>query len=360
MSTSTYDKDRPYNDLPLLPPRIELETKAVLKKAISAHSSLAKLVGKGDHLPHQGILINSIVLQEARDSSEIENIFTTQDELYQAGVSGPSMATAEAKEVHSYREALWQGFNSLSSRPITTNTLVDIVRVIKQTDIDIRTGTDTQIANSEGDAIYTPPVGETLIRDKLANLETYIHAEDNIDPLVKLAVIHYQFEAIHPFPDGNGRTGRILNLLYLVHAGVLDIPVLYLSRYITENKTQYYQGLRGVTESGSWEDWLLYMLDAIDVTAQDTISRIDAIKNLMDSCAEFVHEKAPGIYSKDLIELIFQEPYCKINWLIENGIAKRQTASTYLNTLVDIGVLACQKVGREKYFINTELMKLLQ
>lgn len=360
MNKPTFDRNRPYNELPLVPPAVDLETNAVLKKVISARASLAKLAGKEDQLPHEGILINSIVLQEARDSSEVENVFTTQDDLYQAGASGLAAGTPAAKEVHHYREALWSGYDSLSSRPVCTSTLVDIVRVIKQTNINIRTNTDTKIANPRGDVIYTPPAGEGLIRDMLANLESYIHTEDDTDPLVKLAVIHYQFEAIHPFPDGNGRTGRILNLLYLVHAGLLDVPLLYLSRYIIDNKREYYISLRKVTEDGDWQGWLLYMLDAIEVTAEDTIARIDAIQALMDECTEYVRDKAPGVYSRELIEVIFREPYCKINWLIDSGIAKRQTASRYLSTLVDIGVLKSRQVGREKYFINTKLMMLLR
>ena len=355
------NRDKPYNELALLPPKIDLESKAVLKQAISARASLAKLAGKGGQIPDQGILINSIVLQEARDSSEIENVFTTQDDLFRAGMGDLDKATPAAKEVYQYREALWEGFSTLSKRPLCTSSLVDIVGVIKHTNLDIRTGTDTKIVNGKGTVIYTPPVGEGHIRELMGNLEQYIHAEDDdIDPLVRMAVIHYQFEAIHPFPDGNGRTGRILNLLYLVSAGLLEIPVLFLSRYIIQNKEDYYLKLRGVTESDDWESWILYMLEAIEVTAEDTISRIDEIFNLMAECAEYVQKEAPSVYSKDLIELIFREPYCKIGWLIDAGIAKRQTASIYLNTLVELNVLSVRKFGRDKYFLNDRLLELLR
>lgn len=355
-----YDASKPFNDLPRLPPRVELESKAVLKKAIAANTSLAKLEGTARQLPHQGILINSVTLQEARDSSEIENIFTTQDDLYKASASGIAMASAETKEVMRYREALWEGFTSMGERPINISTMVRIARTIKEVNLDVRTGHDTKILNkTTGEVIYTPPAGEHILRDMLRDLESFIHSQDDLDPLIKLAVIHYQFEAIHPFVDGNGRTGRILNLLYLVHAGLLSLPVLYLSRYVIENKDEYYRLLRAVTEDGNWEAWLLYMLEAVDTTAKDTIKLIDNITELMNACGEHVQREAPKIYSKDLIEVIFREPYCKIGWLVENNIAKRQTASTYLGTLVDLGVLESRKIGREKYFINTKLMELL-
>lgn len=360
MENPAFDKEKPYNDLPGMPPAVELETRAVLKKAIAANASLAKLAGKEDQLPHQGILINSIVLQESKASSEIENIFTTQDDLYRAGVGSEAGSTPEAKEVRRYRQALWSGFNAIKVRPLCTNTVIDVVREIKGTDIGIRTGEDTRIANQFGQVVYTPPVGEERIRDMLADLEQFIHAEDDLDPLVRMAVIHYQFEAIHPFADGNGRAGRILNLLYLVHEELLSIPVLYLSKYIIENKGDYYARLRGVTEDGDWEAWLLYMLQAIDITSNDTIKLINDIRSLMEWTLSEVAQKAPNACSKELIELLFTEPYCKIGWLVDAGIAKRHTASSYLKQLVEIGILHEHKFGREKVFINTRLIGLLR
>lgn len=354
------DKACPYNDLPLLPPAVELETKAVLKQAIKANANLARLEGQARLLPHQGTLINSIVLEEAKDSSEIESIFTTQDELYRASAGGIAAASAATKEVMRYREALWKGFNSMQQRPITASTIIDIVSAIKLTDMDVRTGFDTKIVNdSTGETVYTPPAGETLIRDLLENLVTYIHADDDVDPLVKLAVQHYQFEAIHPFSDGNGRTGRILNILFLVHTGLLSVPVLYLSRYIIHRKSDYYRLLREVTENQAWEEWILFMLRAVEVTAIETTELIDRIRRLMDSTAEYVREKEPKIYSKDLIELIFREPYCKISWLVDADIAQRQTASGYLHKLERLGVLTARKIGRDKYFVNEPMMQLL-
>lgn len=354
------DKTSPYNDLPLLPPAVELETKAVLKQAIKANTSLARLEGQAKLLPHQGTLINSIVLEEARDSSEIESIFTTQDELYRASAGGIAAASVATKEVMRYREALWRGFNSMQQRPITASTIIDIVSAIKLTDMDVREGFDTKIVNdSTGEIVYTPPAGETLIRDLLENLVAFIHEEDDLDPLVKLAVQHYQFEAIHPFSDGNGRTGRILNILFLVHAGLLSLPVLYLSRYIIRRKTDYYRLLREVTENKAWEPWILFMLHAVEETAFETIGLIDRIRQLMEETAAVVQEREPKIYSKDLIELIFREPYCKISWLVDANIAQRQTASEYLHKLERLGVLTARKIGRDKYFVNEPLMQLL-
>jgi Fic family protein len=228
-----FDRNRPFNDLPLLPPQTDLESKAILKKAIAANRELAELKGSSDAIPNQVVLINSIVLQEARLSSEIENIVTTTDALYRATEEDPSRIDHATKEVLHYREALWHGFENLKARPLSTNLFIELVGIIKQTDLGIRRVPGTKIANSRGDVVYTPPEGETLLRDLLANLESFIQADDGIDSLIKLAVLHYQFEAIHPFTDGNGRTGRIINILYLVEKKLLKIPVLYLTATAT-------------------------------------------------------------------------------------------------------------------------------
>ena len=259
-----FDRTRPFNDLPLLPPPVQLETPAVLKKVIGASRALAELKGAGHVIPNQAILINSIVLQEARLSSEIENIVTTNDELYRALDDERASTSAEAREVLRYREALWHGFETLKKKPLSTRLFVEIVRLIRKTNLDVRKVPGTRIVNNRGEVVYTPPEGEAAIRDKLADLERFIHADDGLDPLVKMAVVHYQFEAIHPFTDGNGRTGRILNILFLVERGLLELPVLYLSHYIIRNRPAYYAGLRSVTEEGAWEPWVLYMLDAVE------------------------------------------------------------------------------------------------
>lgn len=350
-----FDRLQPYNDLPLLPPATELETRAVLKQAISTNRILANLRGLAAQIPNQGVLINSIVLQEARLSSEIENIVTTNDELYRADADADGKTDAHTKEVLRYRQALNFGFKELTQRPLTTNLFIDLVRIIKEVDFGVRRVPGTALKNAQGEVIYTPPVGEAVIRDKLANLEQFIHADDGLDPLVKMAVMHYQFEAIHPFEDGNGRTGRILNLLYLVECGLLDIPVLFLSRYIIANKVGYYDGLRGVTERQDWENWILYMLRAVESTAQQTFDQVTRIRVLMEQVRERVQKEAPGIYSKDLIEVIFRHPYTKIQFLVDAGIAKRQTASTYLQTLAGLGLLRPSKHGREMYYINEAL-----
>ena len=354
-----FDRNQPYNDLPLLPPAMELETKAVLKQAIAANRVLANLRGLAAQIPNQGVLINSIVLQEARLSSEIENIVTTNDELYRADADADGKSDPHTKEVLRYRQALNFGFRQLKERPLSTNLFIDIVRTIKQVDLGVRRVPNTALKNTLNEVVYTPPVGEAVIREKLANLEQFIHAQDGLDPLVKMAVMHYQFEAIHPFEDGNGRTGRIVNLLYLVEQGLLDIPVLFLSRYIIANKPGYYEGLRGVTERQDWERWILYMLRAVESTAQQTFDQVTRIRLLMEQVREQVQQQAPGIYSKDLIEAIFQHPYTKIQFLVDANIAKRQTASSYLQTLAGLGVLRSIKQGREMYYINDALFSEL-
>ena len=350
-----FNRQQPYNDLPLLPPITELETRAVLKQAISANRVLANLRGLAAKIPNQGLLINSIVLQEARLSSEIENIVTTNDELYRAAANGDGKTDPHTKEVLRYREALHFGFKALRERPLNSNLFIELVQLIKQVDIGIRAIPGTALKNDLGEVIYTPPVGEAVIRDKLANLDQFIHADDGLDPLVKMAVMHYQFEAIHPFPDGNGRTGRILNLLFLVEQQLLDIPVLFLSRYIITHRQDYYAGLRGVTESQDWERWVLFMLKAVESTAQQTFEQVNRILALMEEVRERVQREAESIYSKDLVEAIFMQPYTKIAFLVEAGIAKRQTASRYLQTLAAMGILREEQVGREKYYINDAL-----
>lgn len=354
-----FDRQQPFNDLPALPPAADLESRVILKQAITSNRMLANLRGLAGQIPNQGMLINSLVLQEARLSSEIENIVTTNDELYRADANPDGKTDPRTKEVLRYRQALNYGFRELKTRPLATNLFIDIVQIIKEVELGIRKVPGTALKNAQGDVIYTPPVGEGLIRNKLANLEQFLHAQDELDPLVKMAVAHYQFEAIHPFEDGNGRTGRILNVLFLVDQGLLDIPVLFLSRYIMANKAGYYDGLRGVTERQDWEGWILYMLRAIELTAQQTFDQVMRIRALMEQVREHVSTQAPRIYSKDLVEAIFKHPYTKIQFLVDSGIAKRQTASSYLQTLVSLGVLRPGKHGREVYFINDALLREL-
>lgn len=354
-----FDRETPFNALAPLPPSVQVETPAVLKKTITASRALAELKGMAERMPNQAMLIDSLVLQEARASSEIENILTTNDELYKAASDEAMPASAEAKEVLRYRQALNHGFRQIRERPLSTGLFIDIAQLIKQTTFSVRRTPGTRIANSRGETIYTPPEGETIIRDKLRDLENFMHADDGLDVLIKTALMHYQFEAIHPFPDGNGRTGRILNILYLVERGLLNLPVLYLSRYIIDHKTRYYEGLRRVTEEAAWEDWVLYMLDAIEQTSLRTREQIIDILALMESVREQVQREAPRVYSKDLIEIIFQQPYCKIQFLERAGLGTRQTCSRYLRELERLGVLQGRKLGREVYFVNQALFGLL-
>lgn len=357
-----FDPSKPYNSLPPLPPESGFETKAILKRAIAANRALAELKGVGLTIPNQAMLLDSLILQEAKASSEIENIITTNDALFRAFTANTSQIDAATKEVLRYREALWEGCNTLKKRPVlSTNLFIRIVQTIKQNQAGIRKTPGIKVVNSTtGKVLYTPPEGESNIRDKLKNLEDFIHSEDDIDPLIKMALIHYQFEAIHPFPDGNGRTGRIINILFLVFRGLLDLPVLYLSKAIIERKSEYYRLLREVTEKGQWQRWILFMLEAVEETAGFTRERIIAIRNLMEETMKKARKELPRhVYSKELIELLFRQPYTKGKFLVETGIAKRQTAAEYLKELEKIGVLKVQKIGRETLYLNWRLYDLL-
>lgn len=349
----------PNNKLPLLPPPIELETKRTLKKA--ANKALAELRRAGDLIPNQAVLIRAILLQEAKVSSEIENIVTTNDELYRAFSDDAERADASTKEVLRYEESLWHGFQHLQQKGLLTSRLfVEIAQIIKEHEINIRKLPGTRVANRRtGEPIYAPPEGENLIRSFLDNLSEYLYAEDGVDPLIKMAAAHYQFEAIHPFPDGNGRTGRVLNVLYLIDCGLLGIPVLYLSRYIIQNKAAYYEGLRRVTEEQAWEDWIVYMLDGIEQTAMDTKNRIVRIRDAIVEAANIAKASMIKGYSKELIELIFQQPYTRIPMLERAGIAKRDAASNYLRELDRIGLLRRSKHGRDMLYLNSKLLEIL-
>jgi len=357
-----FDPDTPYNDLPLLPPKTELETKAVLRKAIAANKALAELKGAGDLIPNQAILINSIPLQEARYSSEIENIVTTNDALFRAAAMESSSADVATKEVLRYRAALRHGNEQLAKRPISARMMIELCGILLDADIDVRKVPGTVVANPvTRKVLFTPPVGEKIIRDKLSNLEKFIHAPNDLDPLLRMAVAHYQFEAIHPFPDGNGRTGRIINLLFLVERGLLKIPVLYLSRYIIQHKNDYYTLLREVTTRNAWEPWLLYMLTAVEETALWTRDRVLAIRALLEKTVALCRKKLPPrLYSRELIDTVFYQPYCKIGFLVDAEIAERKTAAVYLQRLEDIGVLRSVKAGRERIFLNPKLLDLLR
>jgi Fic family protein len=355
-----FSPTRPFDHLPLLPPRGELETKAVLKGCIDARSALASLKQATALIPNPSVLINTIPLLEAQASSAIENVVTTTDAMFRHAQLNDNAADPATKEALRYRTALRRGYESIKKRPLTTRTTEDICSIIKGVAMTVRRVPGTALAHEgSGEIIYTPPVGESLLRDKLGNWESFIHSNNALDPIIKMAVAHYQFEAIHPFTDGNGRTGRVVNLLMLVQYQLLDTPILYLSRYIIQNKTEYYDLLLKVTRDNAWESWLLYMLRATADTAAWTLRKIEAIRELMTSTTETVKKRLPKVYSRELIEAIFVQPYTRIENLIEANIAKRQTASAYLNALVDQKILTSQQYGRTKLFVNSAYMRLL-
>jgi Fic family protein len=357
-----YFLETPYNDLPSLPPGgVTLETERVLRRLITVRSELSELKQAVLRIPNPEILIRAIGLREAQSSSEIENLVTTSDKLFKADVDKNSAIDPVTKEVIRYRRALFHGFEKLKSGTLlTTRLFEEIVQIIRDTNEGIRKVPGVKIANQRtGEVIYTPPQGEEIIRRKLHELEQFIYMEDALDPLVCLALTHYQFEAIHPFSDGNGRTGRIINILFLVDRKLLDYPVLFLSGFILRNKETYYKGLREVTSKGNWENWIMYVLDAVSDAATDTMKKVNDICSHQDSIAAQIKEKAPKIYSHELVEAIFMNPYTKIAFLEELGIAKRQTAAKYLERLVKLDILSVVEAGRDKYFVNNKLVEIL-
>ena len=355
----SFDPRRPHNDLPELPPKADVETKTLLKSCIEARAALAELKSLGAAIPNQAVLINSIPLLEARASSEIENIVTTSDALFRYSHDDDD-ADPATKEALLYRSALREGFDSLADQPLSTNTAVRVCSRLKNREMQIRRVPGTFLFNAAtGEVIYTPPEGEAVLRDKLANWERFVHEAIDIDPLIRMAVAHYQFEAIHPFLDGNGRTGRVLNLLMLVDHGLLDLPVLYLSRYILRHRAEYYRLLLSVTGENAWEEWIAFMLAGIKETARWTADKILAIQQLQQDATDFVRSEAPKIYSRDLVDALFVQPYCRIENLVEAGIAKRQTASVYLKQLASLGMLEEIKSGREKLFLHRNFVRLL-
>jgi cell filamentation protein, protein adenylyltransferase len=355
-----FDPSKPHNKLPPLPPMQETETKPILKKCVVAGRALATLQQAAKLIPNQDVLINTIPLREAKDSSAIENIVTTNDKLFRYASVDPEKADNATKETLRYRTALFQGYRDIQRRPLTTNVAISICRAIKNVELDVRKTPGTSLRNQgTGQVIYTPPEGEAVLREKLANWERYLHEATEVDPLIRMAVAHYQFEAIHPFPDGNGRTGRIINLLFLIEQGLLDLPVLYLSRYISDNRAEYYRLLLEVTTKAAWEAWILYMLLAVEETSMWTVNKVMAIRSLMDETVRHVSTAMPKIYSRELVELIFTRPYCRIGNLIDAGIGNRNTAAKYLKELTVGGVLDMRKEGRDQLYINSRFLDLL-
>ena len=356
---SIWRADAPYNDLPILPPAVEVETKAVLKQCIRARAALAELKQAAELIPNQSILINTLPLLEAQASSEIENIVTTADRLFQFQ-NLDEHADPATREALRHSSALLEGYRALKQHPLNTRTAEQVCTRIKGVQMQVRRVPGTALANyKSGEIIYTPPVGEDVLRTKLANWERYLHEAREIDPLIRMAVGHYQFEAIHPFTDGNGRTGRVLNSLYLLQEELLTLPILYLSRHIIAHKTDYYRLLLDVTREQAWEPWIIYILKGVEDTATWTTAKIAAIRALQTMTVEHVKRAAPKIYSHELVDLIFELPYCRIQNVVEKNIAGRQAASRYLKQLTKIGVLNEVTLGREKLFIHPKLMQLL-
>ncbi|MGK0371311.1 MAG: Fic family protein [Glaciecola sp.] len=351
--------------LPLLPlANIEqFETRAVLKKTAEAHRFLAELKGVAATIPNEAILINTLTLQEAKDSSEIENIVTTHDELYKANLMSEDLFNPAAKEVQDYSYALRTSFEIIRKQKlIRTHDILSIQQELERNRAGFRRLPGTDLKNARtGEVVYTPPQNADEIDSLMANLADYINIDDlcDADPLVKMAIIHHQFESIHPFYDGNGRTGRIINILYLVAKDLLDLPVLYLSRYIIQHKAEYYQQLQQVRETNEWEPWLLYMLEGIVQTAQSTISLIKGIKTQMQSYKQQIREQLPKIYRQELLNNLFRHPYTKIEFIVDDLGVSRITATKYLDQLTEHGFLHKEKIGRTNYYVNQPLCDLL-
>jgi Fic family protein len=347
----------------LLPLLYELETKAVLKKLAKAHRALAELKGVSSLIPNENILLNTLALQEAKDSSAIENIITTQDDLYQSDAQHNQFTTLAAKEVHHYRDALKAGYYFVQQKGLLTNQIIlDMQALLEENDAGFRKVPGTALKNEQtGDVVYNPPQDAQDIIHLMSNLEQFIN-DDSLsdwDPLIKMAVIHHQFESIHPFYDGNGRTGRIINILYLVKQELLNTPILYLSRYINQNRASYYHLLQATRTEKNWEPWLIYMLDGIEQTALQTVQIVQEIRALMLQFKQQLRNELPKIYSQDLLNSLFSHPYTKVDFIIQDLGIHRNTASKYLESLIGIGMLSKHKLGKENFYLNDALFRLL-
>lgn len=367
--TSLFNPKRPF-ELPPLPPHFDnggVESRAVLKACVSARAALAALNEAVGRLPNPDLLMSSLVLLEAKASSEVENIVTTTDRLFQYADHVEERADSATKETLRYRVALYEGLELLKTRPLSTTLAEAVCSRTKGVEMTVRKVPGTALVNDRtSETIYTPPEGEALLREKLANWERFCHASEDdealagdLDPLVRMALLHYQFEAIHPFTDGNGRTGRILNLLFLVERGLLTHPVLFLSRYILANRAEYYAGMLAVTRENAWERWLLYMLEGVRETSVWTYGKIRAMQQQIEFATLHVRAKNPNLYSHELIQLIFQRPYCRIGDVVDTMKVRRQAASRYLKDLCALGVLREVEFGREKLFVHPKLITLL-
>lgn len=349
--------------IPDLPPQAEFDTVAILKALAEAHRHLGELKGRASAIPNQGILIDTLSLQEAKASSEIENIVTTQDELFQADLFPDASGSAAAKEVALYRDTLRMGAAALAESELITNkTIVQMFQMLKRRTDGFRNTPGTALKNDNtGELVYVPPQDGRAIIAHMSALEKFINEDDaaDLDPLIKMAIIHHQFESIHPFPDGNGRIGRIINVLYLTRLGLLDIPILYLSRHITRNKNEYYRLLQAVRDEGAWDDWVLYMLQAVAETSKITLTLVEGIRSQMAASKKRMRAELPKLYSQDLLNNLYRHPYTRIDFVVNDLGVTRQTAAKHLDTLAAHGFVTKVQAGRVNYFINEELVALL-
>lgn len=357
----TWDPDTPFNELAPLPPAgLDLEPKAVLKATVESRAALATLAEAGRQLPNPNILIHAVPLLEAQASSEIENIVTTADELFKHADSGGDIADHATEEALRYRSALFTGVELIKRRPLTSSTAGEICSALHGRQMAVRSVPGTRIANPvTREVVYAPPEGAQIITDKLAAWERFVHAEDDLDPLVRMAVSHYQFEAIHPFHDGNGRTGRVINILMLIEAGLLKDPILYLSRAIIERKNDYYRLLRAVTATGDWIEWILYMLDVVKRSTDSTVRKINAIRDCQHDIGDRARAATPGGRDSQFLDVLFEQPYCRINTVVERCDVSRQTAASWLHALAEAGLVREVKAGRELLFVNHEFLDVL-
>ena len=350
------------NTIPLLPPP-EIETANVLRKAAEAHRYLAELKGVLAVLPNPEILIDTLALQEATESSAIENIISTLSEVYQSDPASNTYLNQASKEIHDYARALRKGYELIRNRPMLTNNyILEIQAELEQNNAGFRKLPGTVLRNEKtGEIIYTPPQDYDTIIELMSNLEKFINEPEfyTADPLVKMAIIHHQFESIHPFYDGNGRAGRIINVLYLILQDLIDFPVLYLSRYIIQNKSQYYTLLQEVRKTSQWERWILYMLEAVITTSKSTLATIKSILASMEKYKNILQEKAPKMYSHELLLHLFQHPYTKIEYLMRDLAVSRNTILRYLDVLLQLSLVQKIKKGRDNYYLNISLLKVL-
>lgn len=350
---------------PLPPDRSSIETIAILRQVAKSSLAIAELKGVAETIPDQQMLVNAIVLREAKDSSEIENIITSTDELYVALNTKTLISNSQTKEVVSYRRSIMLGYEIISKQGfLRVNDIIKLQKDLLQNNAGLRTTPGTVLKNDKtGETVYTPPQDINEIQELLTNFIRFYNdgqLRGDISPLIWLAILHYQFESIHPFYDGNGRTGRILNILFLIMNNLLDIPILYLSSYIIKNKSDYYKLLNNLNRKEEWEEWIIFMLKAVEETSKSTMERIKEINSLLKETITKVKLEVPKIYSKEFIELLFEQPYSKIEYVVNRLDVERKTASRYLSSLEEIGVLERKRVGKEFLFINRELLKILK